>query len=100
MTTGIACEIDVEIVEKQIDGLSIMNLTASVSWSINFYVHLKCLIQFKLLFYFQSEEYRVESDTFGELRVPASKYYGAQTMRSKINFPVGGDRERMPVSII
>lgn len=48
-------------------------------------------------FHFQSEEYRVESDTFGELRVPASKYYGAQTMRSKINFPVGGDRERMPV---
>jgi len=47
-----------------------------------------------------SGDYRVESDTFGELKVPADKYYGAQTMRSKINFPVGGDRERMPKPVI
>ncbi|XP_037036481.1 fumarate hydratase, mitochondrial-like isoform X2 [Bradysia coprophila] len=47
-----------------------------------------------------SEEVRIESDTFGELKVPASKYYGAQTMRSKINFPVGGDTERMPKPVI
>lgn len=47
----------------------------------------------------QASEFRIESDTFGELKVPANKYYGAQTMRSKINFPVGGDTERMPVSI-
>ncbi|XP_055326606.1 fumarate hydratase, mitochondrial-like isoform X1 [Sitodiplosis mosellana] len=47
-----------------------------------------------------SGEYRTESDTFGELKVPADKYYGAQTMRSKINFPVGGDRERMPKPVI
>lgn len=40
----------------------------------------------------------METDTFGELKVPADKYYGAQTARSKINFPVGGDTERMPVS--
>ncbi|KAJ6627328.1 Fumarate hydratase, mitochondrial [Pseudolycoriella hygida] len=46
------------------------------------------------------EEVRIESDTFGELKVPASKYYGAQTMRSKINFPVGGDTERMPKPVI
>lgn len=58
----------------------------------------KILINFKS-FFFQSDEYRVESDTFGELRVPVSKYYGAQTLRSKINFPVGGDRERMPVRL-
>lgn len=32
MSTGIACEIDVEVVEKKIDDLSIMNLTASVSF--------------------------------------------------------------------
>lgn len=49
---------------------------------------------------FQSGEFRTESDTFGELKVPADKYYGAQTMRSKINFPVGGDRERMPKPVI
>ncbi|KAG4076312.1 hypothetical protein HA402_005755 [Bradysia odoriphaga] len=47
-----------------------------------------------------SEDVRIESDTFGELKVPASKYYGAQTMRSKINFPVGGDTERMPKPVI
>ncbi|XP_054731007.1 fumarate hydratase, mitochondrial-like isoform X2 [Anastrepha obliqua] len=47
-----------------------------------------------------SESYRTESDTFGELKVPADKYYGAQTMRSKINFPIGGSTERMPQPVI
>lgn len=44
--------------------------------------------------------YRIEADTFGELKVPCDKYYGAQTMRSLINFPIGGPTERMPVSIL
>ena len=44
-----------------------------------------------------SEGFRVEADTFGELQVPNSKYYGAQTVRSMMNFPIGGDAERMPV---
>merc|ERR1719479_640373 len=45
--------------------------------------------------------YRVERDTFGELQVPAEKYYGAQTLRSVMNFPIG-DRtaERMPLPVI
>lgn len=30
--------------------------------------------------------------------MPNDKYYGAQTVRSTINFPIGGERERMPVS--
>lgn len=47
-----------------------------------------------------NENYRIESDTFGELRVPSDKYYGAQTLRSVINFPIGGSSERMPVSIL
>ena len=47
---------------------------------------------------FCSNDVRVESDTFGELKVPADKYYGAQTMRSQMNFPIGGESERMPVS--
>lgn len=46
------------------------------------------------------EEYRVEADTFGELKVPGDKYYGAQTVRSVMNFPIGGETERMPVSEI
>ncbi|XP_049317703.1 fumarate hydratase, mitochondrial [Bactrocera dorsalis] len=45
-------------------------------------------------------KYRKETDTFGELQVPADKYYGAQTLRSKINFPIGGKREQMPKEII
>ena len=37
----------------------------------------------------------------GELQVPNEKYYGAQTLRSVMNFPIG-DRtaERMPLSVI
>lgn len=42
--------------------------------------------------------FRKERDTFGELDVPQDKYYGAQTVRSTINFPIGGEFERMPVS--
>ncbi|ROT85431.1 hypothetical protein C7M84_014327 [Penaeus vannamei] len=43
---------------------------------------------------------RKEQDTFGELEVPNSKYYGAQTVRSVMNFPIGGETERMPLPVI
>ena len=43
-------------------------------------------------------EYRIEKDTMGEVKVPAEKYWGAQTQRSKENFLIGG--ERMPEEII
>lgn len=46
------------------------------------------------------EGVRKEQDTFGELDVPNSKYYGAQTVRSVMNFPIGGENERMPVRFI
>lgn len=42
--------------------------------------------------------FRTEADTFGELQVPNDKYYGAQTVRSTMNFPIGGESEKMPVS--
>ena len=42
--------------------------------------------------------FRIEYDTFGELKVPSDKYYGAQTVRSTMNFKIGGVTERMPVS--
>ncbi|KAM7288839.1 fumarate hydratase, mitochondrial, partial [Ixodes scapularis] len=45
-------------------------------------------------------DFRVESDTFGELKVPSDKYYGAQTMRSMMNFNIGGEHERMPLPVI
>ena len=41
---------------------------------------------------------RTESDSFGKLKVPADKYYGAQTARSLINFPIG--EETMPPAMI
>jgi len=37
-------------------------------------------------------DYRVESDSMGEIKVPADKYWGAQTQRSIENFKIGGDR--------
>ncbi len=37
-------------------------------------------------------EYRIESDSMGEVKVPADKYYGAQTARSLMNFKIGGER--------
>ncbi|MCB2082083.1 MAG: class II fumarate hydratase, partial [Rickettsiales bacterium] len=43
-------------------------------------------------------EYRTESDSFGELQVPADKYWGAQTQRSLQNFKIGG--EKMPAPLI
>ncbi|XP_063918312.1 fumarate hydratase, mitochondrial-like [Zophobas morio] len=45
-------------------------------------------------------DFRIEKDTFGELKVPADKYYGAQTLRSVMNFPIGGEFERMPYPVI
>jgi len=47
-----------------------------------------------------SSGFRIEADTFGELQVPNDKYYGAQTVRSTMNFPIGGDSERMPLPVV
>uniref|UniRef100_A0A2K6QJJ6 Fumarate lyase N-terminal domain-containing protein n=1 Tax=Rhinopithecus roxellana TaxID=61622 RepID=A0A2K6QJJ6_RHIRO len=44
--------------------------------------------------------FRIEYDTFGELKVPNDKYYGAQTVRSTMNFKIGGVTERMPTPVI
>ena len=44
-------------------------------------------------------EYRIEHDSMGEVRVPADKYWGAQTERSRNNFPIGVGLETMPREI-
>src|SRR3546814_7548561 len=44
-------------------------------------------------------ETRIESDSIGEIAVPADAYWGAQTQRSIENFPFGA-RERMPIEIV
>lgn len=41
---------------------------------------------------------RVEKDSLGEVEVPEGAYYGAQTERSRQNFPIGNDR--MPLEVI
>jgi fumarate hydratase class II len=41
---------------------------------------------------------RVETDSMGPVEVPADKYYGAQTMRSRMNFRIG--EETMPIEIV
>ncbi|MFO1129244.1 MAG: class II fumarate hydratase [Rhodospirillales bacterium] len=43
-------------------------------------------------------ETRIETDTMGEVEVPADGYWGAQTERSHRNFPIG--YERMPVALV
>src|ERR1700752_164401 len=44
-------------------------------------------------------EYRIEHDTRGEKKVPADKYWGAQTERSRNNFKIGPEAS-MPKEII
>ncbi len=44
-------------------------------------------------------EYRVEKDTMGEVKVPADKYWGAQTERSRNNFKIGPEGS-MPKEVI
>ncbi len=41
---------------------------------------------------------RTETDSFGPLEVPSDKYWGAQTQRSLINFPIGW--EKQPIAIV
>lgn len=45
-------------------------------------------------------EYRIEHDTMGEVKVPADKYWGAQTQRSRDNFKIGGEKNQMPIEVI
>ena len=46
----------------------------------------------------RSKSTRVETDSFGPIEVPADRYWGAQTERSRQNFRIGQDR--MPIEII
>lgn len=44
-------------------------------------------------------EYRIEKDTIGEVKVPADKYWGAQTERSRNNFKIG-PAGSMPLEVV
>ena len=42
---------------------------------------------------------RIEHDSMGEVKVPADRYWGAQTQHSRENFPIGVGIETMPREI-
>lgn len=44
------------------------------------------------------DNFRIEKDTIGEIQVPADKYWGAQTQRSRENFRIG--IEKIPLEVI
>ncbi|MFT7098764.1 MAG: fumarate hydratase class II, partial [Rickettsiales bacterium] len=48
------------------------------------------------------KKFRIETDSFGEIKVPAEAYYGAQTQRSIQNFPICNDNagHKMPKEMI
>ncbi len=45
-----------------------------------------------------TEQSRIERDSFGDIAVPSWAYWGAQTQRSRENFPIGG--QRMPIEVV
>lgn len=45
-----------------------------------------------------TDDHRIERDSFGDIAVPSWAYWGAQTERSRENFPIGGDV--MPIEIV
>ena len=42
------------------------------------------------MFSMTTPAFRIEKDSLGEVKVPISAYYGAQTVRALDNFPVSG----------
>ena len=44
------------------------------------------------------QDVRIETDSLGEVAVPAHVHWGAQTQRSIVNFPIGG--EKMPAALV
>lgn len=49
-----------------------------------------------------TQNYRIETDSFGEIKVPVDAYYAAQTQRSVLNFPICNDNagHKMPKEVI
>ena len=43
---------------------------------------------------------RIETDSMGAIEVAADRYWGAQTERSRQNFPIGVERFRLPRALI
>ncbi|TIC01471.1 fumarate hydratase, partial [Wallemia mellicola] len=73
-------------------------IRASKSHS-HFYYHFNVIQRFISMSAISKSEFREEKDTFGPLRVPLDRYWGAQTQRSLQNFEIGGEQARMPVPL-
>ncbi|CUS15461.1 unnamed protein product [Tuber aestivum] len=58
------------------------------------------LRQFSTTSYTMADNFRIERDAFGEIKVDADKYWGAQTERSLTNFKINQPFDRMPPAII
>jgi fumarate hydratase class II len=52
------------------------------------------------LFSYSFSQFREEKDTFGPIQVPADRLWAAQTQRSKQNFDICRDTDRMPTPVI
>ncbi|XP_065661330.1 fumarate hydratase, mitochondrial isoform X2 [Hydra vulgaris] len=79
----------------------LINVTKMLS-SARLFVRKECPTVYKISVSLRmaSSAVRIESDTMGSIEVPKDKYYGAQTARSVVNFPIGDETERMPTPII
>ncbi|KAJ8719833.1 hypothetical protein PYW08_012008 [Mythimna loreyi] len=64
--------------------------------------NLRCIIKSieRASFSTSSALARKERDTMGELEVADDRLYGSQTLRSVMNFPIGGIEERMPIQVV
>ena len=59
----------------------------------------KSFKKYQLVSYFFSE-FREEKDTFGPIQVPTDRLWAAQTQRSKQNFDICRDTDRMPTPVV
>ena len=64
-----------------------------------YFLHKKLYVRLPKMIKEKTMEYRIEKDTMGEVKVPADKYWGAQTERSRNNFKIGSPAS-MPLEII
>merc|ERR1712123_123635 len=68
----------------------------ATSMKLHQFVKRSCAPQLR----YASTGFRIETDTMGEMNVPDDKLYGCQTARSIVNFPIGGEADKMPKQVI
>lgn len=84
---------------NKITFLSLSNMRRLIWKLLSFCYYYARIAIFEVFIKDIGMQYRIEKDTMGEVQVPADKYWGAQTQRSLINFPIG-PAASMPLEII